>query len=178
MCCCPLACPSPKGALRAWTGTGSHLPRVPEAGAAPSGAARFSRASQDTLDQQEQQQDRNSAVLVGTEAILTHAQGEKGDSVPTKLSCLVPVRLKARIPAWIRSWSLVLKCPYTSRIILSIDGGSRCGKQCPGAVTEPTSVFFWAYFTIKTNEFHSINFISNLAFLIRDTGLEGNCCNY
>lgn len=28
----------------------------------------------------------------------------------------------------------------------------------------------------KHDEFHSINFISNLAFLIRGTELEGNCC--
>lgn len=60
----------------------------PEAGPALSGAARFSRASQATLDQQEQQQDRKSTVMVETEAILTHAQGKRGDSVPTKLSCL------------------------------------------------------------------------------------------
>lgn len=96
-------------------------------GLALCGAARFSRASQATLDQEEHQQDSESAsaVLVETEAILTRAQGKRGDSMPTKQSRLVPVRLKARIPAWMKSWCLVLTCPHTIRIVLGTDGGSR-----------------------------------------------------
>lgn len=114
-----------------------------EAGPALSGADRFSRVSRATSDQQERQQDSKSAVLVENKAILTHSQGKRGDSVPTKPSCLVPVRLKARIPAWVRSWSLVLNCPYTTRIVPSSDGGSRCGKQHSGTVSESILSIFY-----------------------------------
>lgn len=114
-----------------------------EAGPALSGADRFSRVSRATSDQQEQQQDSKSAVLVEKKAILTHLQGKRGDSVPTKPSCLVPMRLKAGIPARVRSWSLVLNCPYTTRIVPSSDGGSRCGKQHSGTVSESILNIFY-----------------------------------
>lgn len=140
---CPLACPSPEEALRALMGMGSHLPRahlkldqlsmvLPGSPELP-GPPQTGRNSSRTVKMQCWWKLRQSLHM---------HKGKGGDSVPTKPSCLVAVRLKARIPAWIRSWSLVLYCPYSTRKVLSTDGGSRCGKQCSGAVTEPTNVFF------------------------------------